>query len=399
MAYGKQIEGYVEEVMKIPYSHQAVDKSDIREVIKVLRSDWLTQGPKVPEFEERLCRYTGAKYAVCVSSGTAALHIACLAAGVKPGVEVITSPLTFAASANCALYCGGKPVFADVSRDTANIDPRELAKKITRKTRVVIPVHFAGLPCEMKEISSLARARKITVIEDACHALGAVYKAKKIGSCSHSDMSVFSFHPLKSITTGEGGAVLTNSKELYGRLLLYRNHGITKERSRLLRRNEGGWFYEMQELGFNYRMTDIQAALGISQLKKADLFIAARRRVASVYDRAFAGNPYFDIPPVSAGYFSAYHLYPIRIKGEDPSRKRRRIFDALRKKGIGVQVHYIPVYRHPFYKRLGPGRADCPNAEDYYSRELSIPLYPSMRKAQIRFVIESLLRVAGEGQL
>jgi UDP-4-amino-4,6-dideoxy-N-acetyl-beta-L-altrosamine transaminase len=375
----------------IPYSHQSIDENDIRAVVKVLRSGWLTQGPAIRDFENALCRYTGARYAVCVANGTAALHLACLAAGIRQGDEVITSAITFAASANCALYCGAIPVFADILPQTINIDPLEIVKKINRRTKAVIPVHFAGHPCQMDKISKIAKRNKLIVIEDAAHALGAEYKGEKIGSCRYSDMAIFSFHPVKSIATGEGGAVLTNNKAYYDRLLMLRTHGITKEN--LVYAAQGGWYYEMQELGFNYRITDIQAALGVSQMKKIDKFISNRREIAAIYDRAFSNNPAFDIPFEKKGVRSAYHLYPIRLKGEFKNM-RKEVFENLRAKGLGVQVHYIPVYLQPYYRKslyYKPGL--CPNAEDYSSCCISIPLYPAMTDSQIKQVIKTLKEV------
>lgn len=370
----------------IPYAHQSVDARDIKAVEAVLKSDWLTQGPKIPDFEEALCAYAGARYAVAVSSGTAALHIASLAAHIGNGDEVITSPITFAASANCVLYCGARPVFADVQEDTANIDPEEIEKRITAKTKAMIPVHFAGHPCDLKGVFKIAKKHDLVVIEDAAHALGAEYKGSKIGYCRYSDMTIFSFHPIKSITTGEGGAVLTNRKDLYERLLVFRNHGITKKASK----SSGPWHYEMQEVGFNYRLTDIQAALGISQLKKLDLFIERRREIAGFYNKYFKDNPYFDTPVEKEYAYSAYHLYPVRIR-EKFKGLRKELFDRMRNKGVGLQVHYIPVYRHPYYQGLGYKAGICPIAEDFYSREISIPLYASLGKKEAGYVAKNLL--------
>ena len=375
----------------IPYSHQSIDAGDIRAVVKVLKSGWITQGPAIKSFEDALCRYTGAKYAVCVSNGTAALHLACLAAGLKSGDEVITSPITFAASANCALYCGAKPVFADIQPQTLNIDPEEIKKKINRKTKIVIPVHFAGYPCDLEGIHKIAKKHRLIVIEDAAHALGAEYKKEKIGSCRYSDMAIFSFHPVKSITTGEGGAVMTNNKKFYQRLLMLRTHGITKDN--LIYGSQGGWYYEMRDLGFNYRITDIQAALGVSQLKKIDKFISRRRKIAGIYNQAFGNNPCFDIPVEGKGIISAYHLYPIRLKGEFAG-KRKEAFGRLKEKGLGVQVHYIPVYLQPYYrKNLSYKPGICPNAEDYYRRAVSLPLYPGMFDSQVKQVIRKVKEV------
>jgi UDP-4-amino-4,6-dideoxy-N-acetyl-beta-L-altrosamine transaminase len=375
----------------IPYGHQWIDEDDAREVVKVLKSGWLTQGPQIQEFEKALCECTGAKYAVVVSSGTAALHIACLAAGISKNDEVITSPITFVASANCVLYCGGRPVFADIQEDTANIDPRAIEKKITARTKAIIPVHFAGHPCDMKEIRNIAKRHSLLVIEDAAHALGAEYKGSKIGSCAYSDMTIFSFHPVKAITTGEGGAILTNNKRLYQKLLLFRNHGITKD-VRSFAKNKGAWYYEMRELGFNYRITDIQAALGISQLKKLDKFVDRRRAIAREYDRAFSGNPFFEVQKERQYARSAFHLYPIRLHKRFISDKKS-VFHSLRDKDLGVQVHYIPVYLQPYYKKLGFRKGTCPNSEIYYNREISLPIYPALKADQIRRVIDTVFKV------
>src|SRR3989338_10997620 len=310
MAHSRRGERIDKGRMMLPYGRQWIDEDDIKAVVEVLRSDWLTKGPKVEEFEKAMAEYCGAKYAVAVSSGTAALHLACLVAGIKQGDEAITSPITFVASANCVLYCGGKPVFADIDKDTYNIDPAEIKKKITKKTRAIIPVHFAGLPCDMGAIKKIAEEYDLIIIEDACHALGAEYGIQnpglrtkeewiKVGSCSHSDMAVFSFHPVKHITTGEGGAVLTNNEKFYEKLLLFRNHVITKDPEKFTNKdlafplsseplihNPNPWYYEMQELGFNHRITDMQCALGISQLRKLDSFISRRRKIVSIYNQA-----------------------------------------------------------------------------------------------------------------
>lgn len=379
----------------IPYSTQLIDKKDIESVTGVLRSSWLTQGPKVAEFEKRLAFYCGAKYAVSVSSGTAALHIACLAAKLKAGDEAITSPITFAASANCLLYCGVKPVFADVKEDCANIDPQEIEKNITKKTKALIPVHFAGHPCDLKEINRLREKYNLVVIEDATHALGARYFGSKIGSCEYCDMAVFSFHAVKPITTGEGGAVLTNSKTFYERLLMARSHGITKDLNKFStkdKKNIGGWFYEMQDLGFNYRLTDFACALGISQLAKLDNFIKRRREIVSVYNKCFQGNGYFDLPVEKQGTKASWHLYPIRLKDKYVSR-RKEIFHKLRELGIGAQVHYIPVYLHPYYRKLGYKKWQCLKAEEFYRREISIPLYQAMKDRDVQRVIKAIFVV------
>jgi len=371
----------------IPYGRQWIDENDIREVIKVLKSDWITQGPKIKEFEDALCKYTGAKYAVVVSSGTAALHISCLAANIKKGDEVITSPITFTASANSVLYCGGKPVFADIRNDTVNIDPEEIKKKIDPNTRAMIPVHFAGHPCDLKEIKEIAEKHNLLIIEDASHALGAEYRNSKIGSCKYSDMTVFSFHPVKHITTGEGGAVLTNQKDLYQRLLLFRNHGITKEKEKMTR-FDGPWYYEMHELGFNYRMTDFQCALGINQLKKLEKYIGRRRELVNIYNKELSKIDKITLPVEKPYVKSSWHIYYIRLKD---ASKRRLIFEELQKSKIGVQVHYIPVYLQPYYrKNFSYKVGDYPKAEDYYHSTITLPLYPKMRNREIQYIINIL---------
>jgi UDP-4-amino-4,6-dideoxy-N-acetyl-beta-L-altrosamine transaminase len=380
----------------IPYSHQSICQDDIKEVVKVLKSGWITQGPKIARFERCLCDYAGVKYAVAVSSGTSALHIAALAAGLKAGDEVITSPITFVASANCALYCGARPVFADVDAKTANIDPSEIVKSVSRRTRIILPVHFAGNPCDLLQIRRIAKKYGLIVIEDVAHALGATYKGFRVGGCRYSDMTILSFHPVKAITTGEGGAVLTNSRDLYERLNALRSHGIIKGRglqNRMMA--DCGWYYEMQELGYNYRITDIQAALGASQLKKLNNFVGKRRNIASIYDEAFSNNGYFDTPVESERARSAYHLYPIRLKDKFVPGKEK-IFRALRKSGLGVQVHYIPLYSHPYYARLGYKNGTCPRAEDYYRRAISLPLYPAMTKREVGYVTTRVLDVFSE---
>jgi len=369
---------------KISYGHQWIDRDDIREVVKALKSDWLTQGPRIRDFEKALCRRTGARYAVAVSSGTAALHIACLAAGIEKNDEVITSPVTFVASSNCILYCGAKPVFADIQEDTVNIDPKEIGRKINKKTKAIIPVHFAGHPCDLVEIHKIAGKYGLIVIEDACHALGAEYKVNgrwlKIGSCKHSDMTVFSFHPVKSITTGEGGAVTTNNKKLYERLLVFRNHGISRDVSRFI----GPWYYEMQHLGFNYRITDIQCALGISQLRKLKTFIGHRREAARLYNDLLCGIEEAELPVERDGYRSAWHLYPVRIK---KAQNRKMVFENLHKNKIGVQVHYIPVHLQPYYRKsFGYKRGDYPVSERYYERAITLPIHFQMKTAEIKYV-------------
>lgn len=369
----------------IPYGRQFIDEDDIKAVVDALKSDFLTQGPKVQEFEEALASYCAARYAVVFSSGTAALHAAYYTAGIGPGDEVITSPITFVATANAARYLDARPVFVDIEPDTANINVTLIEKALTKKTKAIVPIHFAGHPVDLDPLLDLAKRNGLIVIEDACHALGAKYRDKKIGSIS--DMTVFSFHPVKSITTGEGGAVLTDNKSYYEKLIMFRTHGITKDASKIENESHGDWYYEMQFLGYNYRITDIQAALGISQLKKLDSFVEKRRRVAAFYDSKFKDNPFFDTPPEKDYAHSSYHLYPIRLKDKYTERKKK-IFSSLREKGIGVQVHYIPVSMQPFYRELGFRQGLCPVAEGFYQREISLPVYPGMNNEDVIYVID-----------
>jgi UDP-4-amino-4,6-dideoxy-N-acetyl-beta-L-altrosamine transaminase len=374
----------------IPYGRQSIDTKDLEAVIKVLQSEFLTQGPKIEEFEQKLARYCNAKYAVVVNSGTAALHAAYFALGLTKGDEFITSPITFAATTNAGLYLGAKPVFTDIDPQTGNIDTDKIEDRINPRTKLITPIHFAGHPVDLERVHSVARKHNLYIVEDACHALGAEYKGEKIGSCKFSDMAVLSFHPVKHITTGEGGAVLTNNKKWYEKMLQFRTHGITK--TAFQNKPDGDWYYEMQLLGYNYRLTDLQAALGISQLEKIDRFVTKRREIAKYYNKAFEGNEYFDTPPEEAYAKSAYHLYSIRLK-DKWIPKKREIFSALRDKGLGVQVHYIPVYLQPYYQKLGYKNGVCPIAEDFYKREISIPMYPVMDKGDIGKVINLLLAV------
>ncbi len=378
----------------IPYGRQYIDDDDIAEVVKVLKSDFLTTGPKIQEFEEKFASRVGAKYAVVVSSGTAALHVACLAAGLTPGQELITSPMTFAASANCALYCGARPVFVDIN-DQGLLNADAIEAKITKKSKVILPVHYAGMPCDLTLIKEIATKYNLVVIEDACHALGSTYKGSKIGDCSFSDLSVFSFHPVKHITTGEGGMITTNNLELYYKLRSLRTHGIVYDTDKFQNKQSGSWYYEMQMLGFNYRMTDIQAALGISQLKKLDGFIQRRREIIKKYNEAFHQSEFFDMIYEKEGQFSAYHLFPILLKSPYIDRKRD-IFQKIRKEELWVQVHYIPVYFHPYYRKLGYVQGLCPNSEMFYKRQISIPLYPAMTEENIEYVTKTIMKTFHE---
>lgn len=375
---------------KIPYATQWLNQNDIDAVTAALKSPNLTQGEIVNEFENKVARYCGAKYAVAVNSGTAALHAACFAAGIKAGDEVITSPITFVASANCVLYSGGKPVFADIDWETINIDPEEIRSKITPQTKALIPVHFGGQPCDLKQIHSIANENDLIVIEDACHALGAEYRGSKIGSCKYSDMTVLSFHAVKHMTTGEGGMILTNNEDYYQKLLMFRTHGITKNVDKLVNAGNGDWYYEMQFLGFNYRITDFQCALGISQLGKLDRFVERRREIASKYDLAFKDIAGLKVINETSQAKSSYHLYVIQVEN------RLEVFNALRAAGILVNVHYIPVYWQLYYQELGYKKGLCLKAEAYYEKAISLPMFPKLSDQEVDFVIENVRRIVGQ---
>lgn len=373
----------------IPYGKQTIEQDDIQAVIDVLKSDFLTTGPKIAEFEQTVADYVGAKYAVAISNGTSALHAACFAAGIGPGDEVITTPLTFAASANCVLYCGGTPVFADVDPKTYNIDPEDIRRKITDRTKAIIAVHLAGQPCDMDAIHSIAREHGLIVIEDGAHALGSVYKGKKVGSLS--DMTTFSFHPVKPITTGEGGMIVTDNGDFYKKMVLFRSHGITRDDS-MMTRNDGPWFYQQFDLGYNYRITDIQCALGCSQMKKLDRFLARRKEIVARYNEAFADCDNIITPYQLSDTESGWHLYIVQVKNCD----RRQVFENMREKEIGVNVHYIPVYMHPYYQEHGYENVHCANAEEIYSHIISLPLYPGLTSEQQDYVIDTLKSLCGE---
>jgi UDP-4-amino-4,6-dideoxy-N-acetyl-beta-L-altrosamine transaminase len=383
----------------IPYGRQWIDEADEQAVQRVLRSDFLTQGPEVARFEQALLDLTGAKYCVAVSSGTAALHLAVAVLGIEKGAEGITSPITFVASANAMLYSGLVPCFADIDPRTYNLDPAEVEKKLPAKTRLLLPVHFAGQPADMPALHNLARTMGCRVIEDASHAIGSSYSSgEPVGSCRYSDLTVFSFHPVKTITTGEGGAVTTNDRELYERLLLSRTHGITREPA-LLSENPGPWYYEMQELGFNYRLTDLQAALGTSQLAKLSRFRNRRRQIVAAYNKAFQGTEVLTTPYEAPRQVSCFHLYVLQVDFASAGRDRRAVMEALRGREIGTQVHYIPVHLQPYYrKRFGYSPGDFPVAESYYLRALSIPLYPAMSDEQVQWVVEGIRETLGIGR-
>ena len=376
----------------IPYGRQQISEVDIEEVVCVLRSEYLTQGPAIPAFEQAVASYCGVAHAVAMNSATSALHVACLALGVGPGDRVWTSPVTFVASANCALYCGAQVDFVDVDPATGNLCVVQLAERLAQAERngtlpkVVIPVHLCGRSCDMKAVRELSRRYGFAVIEDASHAIGARYDGAPVGDCLYSDIVVFSFHPVKIITTGEGGMALTRNAQLARHMERLRSHGITRDPAEMTGAPEGPWHYQQIELGFNYRMTDLQAALGLSQLSRLDAFIDQRHRVAARYAEALAGMP-LDLPPAEPEGRSALHLYVVRVgAGHD----RRAVFEALRARDIGVNVHYIPVYLQPYYAALGFVPGHCPGAEHYYARAISLPMYSGLTESDQARVISAL---------
>ncbi len=382
----------------IPYGRQNITDDDIATVVEVLRSDWLTQGPTIDRFEQAVATYCGVKYAVAVSNATAALHLACLAIGLGPSDRLWTSPNTFVASANCARYCSADVDFVDIDSQTYNLSVAELDRKLIAAEqsgtlpKVILPVHFAGQSCDMEAIAALAKKYGIHVIEDASHALGGRYQNQKIGSCQFSEMAIFSFHPVKMITTGEGGMIVTNNPDLYERLKQLRSHGIVREPDHLTQPSSGPWYYEQQALGFNYRMTDIQAALGVSQIQRLDTFVHRRQSLARRYREALQTLP-VKLPHDSVDTESCLHLYVIRLKLEQLTRSKLELCEALRNQGIGVQVHYIPVHTHPYYQTLGFQWGDFPIAEQYYHEALSLPFYPTLTDVDQDHVIRSLTEV------
>lgn len=376
---------------KIGYGHQYIDDADIQAVVDVLKSDYLTCGPKIEEAEKRLCEITGAKHAVLIANGTAALHAACFAAGIGPGDEVITTPITFAASANCALYCGGKPVFADINPDTYNIDPHSIEEHITDKTKAVVAVDFTGQAVEIDRIRKICDKHGLVFIEDAAHSLGTKYNGKPVGSLA--DMTEFSFHPVKTCTAGEGGAITTDNDEMYKKLVLFRTHGITRVQEWMDKESEGGWYYQQIALGYNYRMTDMQAALLSSQLDKLDMFGARRKELVRRYDEAFGRIPEIVVQKEIPESDTVRHLYILQFDLDMLRCGRREIYDALQAEGVGVNVHYIPVYFFPYYQKLGYEMGACPNVERLYERIVSIPLYYSLTNEQQDKVIEAVKKV------
>lgn len=372
----------------IPYSTQDINEADIKAVVAALRSGWLTQGPALERFEKAIAKKVGAKHAVAFNSGTAALHAAYYAAGIGAGDEVIVPALTFAATANAALYLGAAPVFADSDMQTGTMSVADAREKITKKTKAVVPVDYAGRPADLREFRTLAKKHKLVFIEDAAQALGASYRGKPVGS--QADMTMFSFHPVKSITTGEGGVTVTNNETYAVALRLFRSHGISKDTKVFVHRGNAAWYQEMHALGFNYRMPEMSAALGESQLKRLDSFIAKRRAVAVRYQKLLANVPNLILPPAERSYEkSAWHLYPIRLAPKIAHR-RDEVFTKLREAGIGVQVHHVPVHRHLFYERLGHRKGQCPNAEAFVDSEISIPLFPGITKEQQTYIARML---------
>lgn len=377
---------------KIYYGHQCLDDSDYEAVLEVLKSDYLTCGPKINELEDRLCKLTGAKYAVVCSNGTAALHIAAMAAGLKEGDELITTPITFAASANCALYVGATPVFADINRETYNIDPESVETHITPRTKAVVAVDYTGQAVELDRLTKICRDNKLVLIEDGAHSIGTLYNGRGIGSVA--DMTTFSFHPVKTITGGEGGAVLTNSEEYYKKLLLARSHGITRDTSLMDNKDEGPWYYEMVDMGYNYRMTDIQAGLIISQLNKLEKFKARRKEIVNRYNEAFEKIDGIIVQKEIPESDTARHLYILRLDLEKLTIDRRQFFDAMGAENVVCNVHYIPVYYFPQYKKLGYKKGLCPEAEALYDSMMSIPLYYGMSDSDVDDVIEAVTKIA-----
>lgn len=376
---------------KLFYGHQYIDDADIKAVTDVLRSDFLTCGPQIGNLEKRLCELTGAKYAVACSNGTAALHMACQAAGIGEGDELITTPITFAASANCALYCGATTVFADIDPETYNIDPACVKAKITERTKAVVAVDYTGQAVELKALLEMCHERGITLIEDGAHSIGTLYDGRPVGSIA--DMTTFSFHPVKTVTGGEGGAVLTNDPKLYQRLKLFQTHGITREPELLQHESHGGWYYEQVELGMNYRMTDMQAALISSQLDKLPMFRKRRKEIVAKYDRAFLQIPELLVQKEIPESDTTRHLYILRIRPEKLTIDRKQFFDAMAAENICCNVHYIPVYYHPYYEKLGYGKGLCPHAEKLYSEIMSLPLYYSLTDQDVDDVITAVRKL------
>lgn len=382
----------------IPYGRQDITQSDIDAVVAVLRSDYLTQGPQVPKFETTVAAKVGAAFGVAVNSATSALHIACLALDLGPGDWLWTSPITFVASANCALYCGAQVDFVDINERSYNLCPQKLAAKLEQAERdgrlpkIVVPVHLCGQSCDMYAIHALAQRYGFRIIEDASHAIGGRYRNEYVGNCRYSDITVFSFHPVKIITTAEGGMAVTNNAELASRMYLLRSHGITRDAAQMTHMPDGGWYYQQIALGFNYRMTDLQAAIGVSQMDRLDVYVARRHELRVIYDQELLALP-VTIPWQHPDTHSALHLYPIRMKLDVLNSTQAQVFDALRQQGIGVNLHYIPVHLQPWYQRLGYRLGDFPAAERYYAEAISLPMYPTLEHSDQHKVIDALRAV------
>ena len=379
----------------IPYAKQDISDEDIDSVIEVLKSDFLTQGNKVPLFEDIISERVGAKYALAANSATSCLHLSCLSLGLSKGDILWTSPITYVASANCALYCGAEVDFVDIDPLTWNISVEILeeklktARKIKKVPKILVLVHLAGNPCDLQKVFDLSKEYGFSIIEDASHALGSKYSGEHIGSSVYSDISVFSFHPVKNITTGEGGMILTNNQKLSEKIHLYRSHGITRDTKKMINKEEGLWYYEQLLLGFNFRMSDIHAALGISQMNSLDKFISKRNELSQIYTKELKGLP-LTIQRVRKEDLSAWHIFVIRLKLSELKLSRLEIYNSLRNKGIGVNVHYIPVHLHPFYKNLGFNKGDFPNSENYYDGAITIPMFTKLKKKEIKYVIQAL---------
>lgn len=381
----------------IPYGRQDITQADIDAVVEVLQSDFLTQGPMVPRFEQRVAKHVGVSHALAVNSATSALHIACLALGLGPGDRLWTTPITFVASANCALYCGADVDFVDIDPRTYNLCPQALARKLEQAERegrlpkVVVVVHLCGQPCDMQAIHALAQRYGFKIIEDASHAIGGKYRDEFIGNCRYSDITVFSFHPVKIITTAEGGMALTNDAELAGRMALLRSHGITRDPEQMTHEADGPWYYQQIELGFNYRMTELQAALGVTQMERLDQYVARRHQLAQRYDELLARLPVVT-PWQHPDSYSGLHLYVIRLQLDKIGKAHRQVFEALREQGIGVNLHYIPVHTQPYYQRMGFKMGDYPEAERYYAEAISLPMFQTMTEAQQDEVVAAVRR-------
>lgn len=382
----------------IPYGRQSISEDDILTVVDVLRSDYLTQGPVVAQFEKAICKYTDAAYAVATNSGTSALHLACQVLGLGPGDILWTSPITFVASANCALYCRAEVDFIDIDPQTYNISTQALEQKLKwaeeagRLPKIIVPVHMCGLSCDMEAIAALSKRYGFFIIEDACHAIGGLYQGEAIGGCRYSDITIFSFHPVKTITTGEGGLATTNKNELAEKMALLRSHGITRDIEKITKESDGPWYYQQIELGYNYRMTDVQAALGISQLKRLDDFIRQRNEIARRYDELLADLPLQH--QYRPEYLcSAAHLYVIRLDTARSDKSRLKIVNELHEEGVGVHVHYIPVHTQPWYQQMGFKDGDFPEAEKFYAEAVSLPIYPDLQEDELLFIVDALHKV------